>query len=148
MLPEGRQMPSVFGLLRFFNYLQFQKIKRDSFDKAILGKPGFGNSLEFRNIGIQPDGLTQIKFVTDVVQSLKDHGSTGQAVIGDTDDGILKQMIVFPDFPPHTEHKDSSIHEFMRPVTCMSAGLKKYKRFLRPCKGILLAIVLVEVCIL
>ena len=77
MFPEGRQMPSVFGLLRFFNYLQFQKIKRDSFDKAILGKPGFGNSLEFRNIGIQPDGLTQIKFVTDVVQSLKDHGSTG-----------------------------------------------------------------------
>ena len=64
-------------------------------------------SLEWKyllDIGIQPDGLPQVKFAADLIQSLKDHGSAGHGVVPVGGHGIQEQMIVLPELSPHTEH--------------------------------------------
>lgn len=54
--------------------MHFQKIKRNLFDKIILGKAGFAVSLKFADIGIQPDRLGQIKTETGFGHRMKNFG--------------------------------------------------------------------------
>ena len=60
-----------------FDHLDLQEIEGDFFDKAVLPETSPAKALEFGNVGIQPDGLAQVKFITDVIQSMKNFVSAG-----------------------------------------------------------------------
>ena len=82
-----------------FDYLDFQKVKLTLFTEAVLMKSGLGAALKLSDIGIQPDGISQIKFITDLLQCMKNLVGTGIFCFI-TDNRIPEQMIVFPDFSP------------------------------------------------
>lgn len=60
-----------------FDHLDLQEIEGDFFDKAILPEACPAQAFEFGDVGIQPDGLAQVKFITDIVQSMKNFVSAG-----------------------------------------------------------------------
>ena len=93
--------------LLFFNDMNFQRIKVYGFNKAVLSEARFCMQLEIIDVGIQPDRATQIELTTDVLYCLKDHSGARLIVIPVCDDRIFYHMIVFPDFSPHTKHKNS-----------------------------------------
>lgn len=61
--------------------MDLQVIKIDLLDEAVPCEPGLIVELKVFYIGIQPDGLAQVKFAADLIQSLKDHGSAGHGVV-------------------------------------------------------------------
>jgi len=79
----------------FFNDLNFQKIKINVFYKIILGKPGFGMLLKLMDRSIQPHGFSKIELEADVIKRLKDHSSSGKAVVRDADDGVFHDPGIF-----------------------------------------------------
>lgn len=83
----------------FLNDLNFQIIKINLFNEAVLAEPCPVMALEFTDVGIQPDGLFQIQCIADLFQALKNLVGAGIPVI-DAADGIPEQMIVFPYFSP------------------------------------------------
>ena len=68
-------------------------------------------ALKVIDIGGEPDWFSKIKFITDIIQLLEDHAGAGHAVIGLADHSIPDQMVVFPDFSPHTEHISSLLSD-------------------------------------
>ena len=93
-----------------FDHMDLQVIKIDLLDEAVPCEPGLIVELKVFYIGIQPDGLPQVKFAADLIQSLKDHGSAGHGVVPVGGHGIQEQMIVLPELSPHTEHKRSPFY--------------------------------------
>ena len=61
-----------------FDHMNLQVVKFNGFNKAVLTEAGSVVALEFVDVGIQPDWLAQIKFLTDLFYGLKDHCCTGQ----------------------------------------------------------------------
>ena len=59
------------SMLVFFNNLNFKIIEIQNFNKIILRKAHFRKSLKILDVGIQPYWRWQIKFMTDIVQSVK-----------------------------------------------------------------------------
>ena len=53
------------------NHMNFQIVKINGLNKIILCEPCFVVPFKFRDGGIQPNGLSQIKLIANVVQSLK-----------------------------------------------------------------------------
>ena len=90
--------------------MELQEIEVDRLNEIVLMKAGLGVPLKFSYIGIQPDGLPQVKFAADLIQSLKDHGSAGHGIVPVGGHGIPEQMIVLPELSPHTEHKRSPFY--------------------------------------
>ena len=70
LIPLGNS-PGTFLLSVLFYDFQLEIIKIQYLYKIVLRKPYLGKSLKIFNIGIQPDGGTKIKFMTDGVQGVK-----------------------------------------------------------------------------
>ena len=54
-----------------FDHMDLQVIKIDLLDEAVPCEPGLIVELKVFYIGIQPDGLAQVKFAADLIQSRK-----------------------------------------------------------------------------
>ena len=89
----------------FFYDVNFKKIKINVLYKIILGKPGLGMFLKFMDGSIKPHRFSKIELEADVVKRLKDHSSSGKAVVGDADDGVFHDPGIFHYFCPHAKHK-------------------------------------------
>ena len=61
--------------------MNFQIVKVNRIHKVILMKSGLCMSFEFFDIGIQPDRITQIKFMADFVDRMKNLVCAGVIVI-------------------------------------------------------------------
>ena len=83
----------------FFYDLNFQKIKVNLFDKIILPEPGPGMLLKIFHVGIQPDGLTKIKGIADVLQTAKNLVRAGILRFF-AEDSVPEHVIVFPELSP------------------------------------------------
>ena len=57
--------------LILLDHMDFQMIKINSFHKVILGKAGLAVAFEFRYGSVKPDGLSQVKFIADIIQRLE-----------------------------------------------------------------------------
>lgn len=84
--------------------MNFQIIKIDGFHKIILRKPGFFMTLEFGDIGIQPDGFAQIEPITDFIQGGKDFVRTGLFTVI-FNYNVRNHMIIAKNFTPKPEHE-------------------------------------------
>ena len=82
-----------------FNHLDFQKIKINGIHEAVLVESRFGMPFEFVDIDIQPDRFAEIKFVADLIQSIKNLVCSGIVTVI-TDGGVFDHMIVFKFFSP------------------------------------------------
>ena len=58
--------------------MNLQVVKFNGFNKAVLTEAGPVVALKFVDLGIQPNRLAQIKFLTDLFYGLKDHCCAGQ----------------------------------------------------------------------
>ena len=85
--------------LVFLDHLDLQVVEFNMFNEIILIKAGLIMLFEIPHCGIQPDRISQIHLITDLLKSVKDLVGSGIiAVI--TDNGVLKHAIVFPYFSP------------------------------------------------
>lgn len=82
-----------------FDDLDFQIVKVDLLNKAVLRKPGSGVTLKIRNRAVQPDGIFQIELVTDLLQAPENFVGSGVLRIV-AYYGVFEQSIVFPYFSP------------------------------------------------
>lgn len=105
--------------------MNFQKIKGNFFYKIILGKTGLIMPFKFADIGVQPDGLRQIKNETGICHSLKDFGGPAHVRIIQSDDRILKQAVFFKNFHPHAKHHSQLLLHY-RIIAESSHGSKDY----------------------
>lgn len=78
----------VPGKSVFFDDLYFEVIEGNGFGEIVLGKAGFAVKLEIPHRGVEPDGVTQIKFCADFINGMKNFMGAG---IGS---GILHNHIV------------------------------------------------------
>ena len=95
----------------FFYDLQLKIIKIQHFYKIILGKSDFGKSLEIFYIGVQPDGRTQIEFMAQCIQSMKDFFCPAVSGII-TDYHTLENMSIFVNTSHYTKHGISFLMSF------------------------------------
>lgn len=102
-IPSGNGYEYRDGMLRGLSVLlydlNFQVIKIDLFDKAVLTETGSGMPLKIMDSGIQPDRLFQIKLNAGLIQRPEDLMGPGILPVV-TDNGIPDQMIVPPYFSP------------------------------------------------
>ena len=89
--------------LIFFDYVDFQIVKIDVFHKAVLCETGFVVLLKFFYGRIQPDRLSQIKLIADLVQRMKDLVGTGVRTVV-LNDGITQHMVIFKNLCPESKH--------------------------------------------
>ena len=66
-----------FCPLILLDYLHFQVIKVDFLHKIIFPEPCFGMALELLDIGIQPDGLSQVEAIAGLLQRIKNLMGSG-----------------------------------------------------------------------
>ena len=83
--------------------MDLEIIEIDRFNKAVLSKAGAVMKLEVSDIGIKPDRLSEIKFMADLLDGLKDHSGAGHRIVGVFSNHIFYQMIILPYFSPHTK---------------------------------------------
>ena len=85
----------------FLDYLEFQIIKINLFNKGILPEAGFGYSLKILDVIPKPDGDGKIKSGAAFLQRMKDFDGTAFAA-GYLEGMIPLKMIVFPNFCPES----------------------------------------------
>ena len=85
--------------LVFFYNLDFQIVKADGFNKVVTRKASFAETLELRNVFVQPDWFGQIELVTDFLQRLK-YFVSASVITGICNAGVLKHVIVFKYLSP------------------------------------------------
>jgi len=99
----GRNFNKIEALpvcyLIFFNYLNLQIIKINGIYKIILIESCLGVALEFLDGAVQPDRLTQVKLITDLVQCMKYLMCAG-VLRFITDCGVTEHSVVFKFFSP------------------------------------------------
>ena len=83
----------------FFYHLDLQVIERDRLDEAVLPEAGTAVLLKIADPGGQPDGLFQIKFITDFFEGVKHLVRTG--ILRRIRDGhVLYHVIILPELSP------------------------------------------------
>lgn len=92
----------------FLEDLEFQIIKLNMLDKAVLIETCLGVTFEFGDIFVKPDGLSQIEMTTYFLQSAEYFVRAGvRAVV--FRHGVLQHMIVPKNFGPDTQNMSSLI---------------------------------------
>ena len=87
--------------------MKFQIVKIDGIHERILTEASLGIALKIRDVGLEPDGDTEVKGHADFLQSSKDFFGTGHVRVIVDDYHILKQMIVFEKFGPDAHEAGS-----------------------------------------
>lgn len=97
-----RYVKSIFLCIKFeedfsilLNNVYFQIIKRNFFYKIILTKTRSAVTLKFRDSGVQPERLSQIKLQADLIQSVK-YFVSARFLSSVLDNGIFYHAVVFP----------------------------------------------------
>ncbi len=100
------EVNKIIQILIFFDYVNFQIVKINGFNEIILTEAGLRMAFEFVDGGIQPDRLSKIKLITDLVYCGKDLVGAGVCCII-ADHGIPQQMVISEYFSPYAEHRGS-----------------------------------------
>ena len=80
--------------------MNFQKVKINGFNKAVLIKTCLGLAFEFIDVLIQPNRISQIEFMADLLQPGEHFTGPVQLCAAVIYNGILYQMIIFKNFSP------------------------------------------------
>lgn len=82
-------------VLILLNNVNFQIVKGNFFYKTILIKPGSAVAFKLRDGSVQPDGFSQIKLQTDLIQCVEYF--VGARLLSSVfNDGILYHTVIFP----------------------------------------------------
>lgn len=83
--------------------MKFQIIKINRLDKAVLIKTGFGVLLKFGDILVQPDGLSKVESVTDLLQGMEYLVGAGVLCLV-LHNRVTQHMVLLKNFCPDAQY--------------------------------------------